>query len=374
MDRVKKPKSVGHRNDEMYMELKEIIREKALEYLPAKSLRRHTGVSKEWKHRISSPFFAHCQSNSFQEISGFFCQTDASDASFISLDASLYGIPDPSLNFLPDKVTIKSSSYGLLCCQGQTGTRPYYICNPVTQQWKELPKPEANHGSEPAVVLIFKPSLLDFVVEFKLVCAFPSEHLCVSSDLNICEFDIYSSSDNSWRRSRARISLSDRKIIPNSGVLADGIIYWQVKPSGILTFDLKKEQAAPCCFDWNGYYTCSNAYFGELNGKLCCARLQLLTSTLDMLELPEFKNTREMNSGSRTSDKEPVILSNSLFSLYAYHNVTVELMYLGETFVVIRFGSVVVLYNLETEDVKQLCSAAEEYTTVVPYVNSLVEI
>ncbi|WCJ24880.1 Galactose oxidase/kelch repeat superfamily protein [Euphorbia peplus] len=363
MHRAKKPNLSGaHRNDQIYMELNEIIREKSLQYLPAKSLRRYTGVSKDWKLHISSPFFAHSQSNSFQDISGFFFQTGASAPSFVSLDAAAYGIPNPSLTFLPDKVNIKSSSYGLLCCQGQTGTRPYYICNPVTQRWKELPKPKAYHGSDPALVLIFKPSLLNFVVEFKLVCAFTSAR--VSSDLNICEFDIYSSSDNSWRRSHERISLPNRKIIPSSGVHADGIIYWKTKSSGILTFDLKKEQATPSDFDWDGYYCCSETYFGELNGKLCCARVHLPRLNIELLEYPEFNSIKY---------KEPVIFGGYLFSLDEELSVMAELMHVGGKVAVIQLGSVVVLYNLETQDVKELC-AAEENTRWIPYVNSLVEI
>ncbi|WCJ24879.1 F-box family protein [Euphorbia peplus] len=365
MNRAKKPNlSVAHRNDQIYMELKEIIREKALEYLPAKSLRRFTGVSKDWKLHISSPFFAHSQSNSFQDVSGFFFQTGASVPSFVSLDAAAYGIPDPSLTFLPDKVNIKSSSYGLLCCQGQTGTRPYYICNPATQQWKELPKPEAHHGLDPALVLIFEPSLLNFVVEFKIVCAFPSKHVCGSSDLNICEFDIYSSSKKSWRRSYERVSLRDRKIIPNTGVHAGGIIHWKMTEGAILTFDLKKERGKHSDFGWDGYYCCSDTYFGELNGRLCCARVHQPTLNIELLEYPEFNSIKF---------KEPVIFGDYLYSLYEDFCCMADVMYVGEKIVVIQFGNAVVLYNLETQDLKELC-AAEKNTRLIPYVNSLVEI
>ncbi|WCJ24883.1 F-box family protein [Euphorbia peplus] len=359
MNRGKKPNlSVANRNNQIYMDLKDIIREKALQYLPAKCLRRYTGVCREWKLYISTPFFAHNQSNSFQQVSGLFCQYGASQPSFISLDPNAYGIPDPSLSFLPEKVNIKSSSNGLLCCRGETGARPYYICNPVTRQWKKLPKSDSNHGPDPALVLVFKPSLLNFVAEFKIVCAF-------QSDLDGCEFDIYSSSDNSWKTSR-EIFFGDKNIIPNSGVHVDGILYWQTKFRGILAFDLKNERSSLL----GGYYSTAGGHFGEYKGKLCCARLSGPLLCIDILA-NAHSNTMQMNSKAKAWNSKKVGLSNSLFE---GRTGAAKLMFVGGEVVVIRFGSMVLSYNWDSKDIEQLSSAAEDYTVMIPYVNSLVEI
>jgi hypothetical protein len=174
MDRGKRSNNIiANRNNKIYMDLKDIIREHTLPFLPAKSLFRFKTVCRDWKLQISTPFFAHNQSNCFHDVSGLFCQSRSNPPSFISLDPNSYGVPDPSLQFLPEPVDIKTSSNGLLCCQGHTGDKAYYICNPVTKQWKKLPKPNAYHGSDPSLVLMFEPSLLNFVAEYKLICAFP---------------------------------------------------------------------------------------------------------------------------------------------------------------------------------------------------------
>lgn len=205
----------------MYLDLKGIIREQALPFLPAKSLRRFRGVCREWKLQIATPFFAHNQSNSFHDISGFFCQSPPNLPSFISFDPSAYGVPDPSLKFLSEPVDIRTSSNALLCCQGRGGRNPYYICNHVTKQWKVLPKPNCSHGSDPALVFIFEPSILNFVAEYKLLCAFPY----VDFDCEY-EFEIYSSTDGVWKVF-GEIYFGNKKLLPRSGVYVNGIAYWQ---------------------------------------------------------------------------------------------------------------------------------------------------
>ncbi|CAL5372460.1 unnamed protein product [Camellia sinensis] len=141
------------------------------------------------------------------------------------------------MKFLPEPIDIRASSNGLICCQGQTGDKPYYICNPVTRQLKKLPKTNADHGLDPAVVLVFEPSLLNFVADYKLVCAFPS----VDFD-NATEFEIYSSTDGSWKIS-GEICFASKKLVPRSGIYVDGVVYWQAKHHGIVAFDLTKDRS-----------------------------------------------------------------------------------------------------------------------------------
>ncbi|CAL5375657.1 unnamed protein product [Camellia sinensis] len=141
------------------------------------------------------------------------------------------------MKFLPEPIDIRASSNGLICCQGQTGDKPYYICNPVTRQLKKLPKTNADHGLDPAVVLVFEPSLLNFVADYKLVCAFPS----VDFD-NATEFEIYSSTDGSWKIS-GETCFASKKLVPRSGIYVDGVVYWQAKHHGIVAFDLTKDRS-----------------------------------------------------------------------------------------------------------------------------------
>ncbi|KAJ9172793.1 hypothetical protein P3X46_016001 [Hevea brasiliensis] len=355
MDRGKKPTTFfANRNNKIYMDLKDIIRENTLRYLPAKSLRRCTSVCREWKLYISTPFFAHSQSNSFHDLSGFYCQSHSSQPSFISLDPIAYGVPDPSLKFLPEPVDIRCSSNGLLCCQGRTGYKAYYICNPVIQQWKKLPKPDANHGCDPALVLVFEPSLLNFVADYKLICAF-------QSDLDGYEFDIYSSAEGSWRTS-GEICFGNRQIVPSTGVHVDGIVYWQSR-STIVAFDLTSERSTLI-------YSYSSGSLGKVNGKLCSASIQGSKLTIAELSNP-YTNTMQMHSKTRAWSVKNVTLNDSVF---AGQTDQKSVLFIGGKIVVIRLGSTLISYDTRTNDIKQLATEVDYDPRMIPYVNSLVEV
>lgn len=355
MDRGKKPVSYfENRNNKIYMDLKDIIRENTLRYLPAKSLRRCTSVCRDWKLYISNPFFAHNQSNSFHDLSGFFCQSHLSLPSFLSLEPVAYGVPDPSLKFLPEPVDIRCASNGLLCCQGRTEYKAYYICNPVTQQWKKLPKPDANHGSEPALVLVFEPSLLNFVADYKLICAF-------QSDLDGLEFDIYSSAEGCWRTS-GEICFGNRQIVPCTGVYVDGIVYWQGR-SAIIAFDLTSERSTL-------HYSYSYGSLGKVNGKLCSASIH--GSKLTIAELSNaYANTMQMHSKTKAWSVKNVTLDNSVF---AGPTDQENVLCIKGEIVVIRLGRTLISYNMKTTDIKQLATEADYQPRMIPYVNSLVEV
>lgn len=62
------------------------------------------------------------------------------------------------------------------------------------------------------VVLVLDPSLINFVVEYKLVCDF-------ASDLERYEFEIYSSVNGSWK------VLAEIKLFPRTSVHVNSIIY-----------------------------------------------------------------------------------------------------------------------------------------------------
>lgn len=360
MDRGKRPnKFVANRNNKMYMDLRDIIREHALPFLPAKSLFRVQVVCRDWKLQISTPFFAHNQSLSYQSLSGLFCQLPFNPPSFISIDPKSCGLPDPSLAFLPEPVDIRASSNGLICCQGRTGLKAYYICNPVTKQWKTLPNSNANHGPDPAIVLVFEPSLLNFVADYKLVCAFPS----VDFD-NATEFEIYSSSEGAWKVS-GEICFASKKLVPRSGVCVDGVVYWQSKVHGIVAFDLTKDRSQLI----QGH---SGATLGMINGKLCSAHANGRSITVSVLA-NVYSNTMQMHSNARTwKEKTRFCIDNSVSAGSAYEQVAV--LSVGCNVVLVQIGKTILSYNLNTKRTKTVCSAAESDIRCVSYVNSLVYI
>ncbi|KAB2051618.1 hypothetical protein ES319_A12G066700v1 [Gossypium barbadense] len=174
---------------------------------------------------------------------------------FMSLDPRAYGVPDPSLTFLPEPVDVRTSYNGLLCCQGRTAYRPYYICNPANKQWKELPKPDDDHGPDPALVLVFEPPIMNFTADYKLVCPFPSE-------LGGYKFEVYSSDRGSWRTSGEIRFDDNEKLLPKTGAHVNGIVYWP-STRGVTSFDLNSELCR--------LFSSNLENLGMINGKLCAA-------------------------------------------------------------------------------------------------------
>ncbi|OMO56886.1 hypothetical protein CCACVL1_26197 [Corchorus capsularis] len=361
MDRGKRATNLfGNKNCKIYMGLKDIIRENALAHLPAKSLFRCNGVCRDWKLQISTPFFAHNQSNCFQSTSGFFYQTTSGEPSFMSVDPKAYGVPDPSLSFLPEPVDVRSSSNGLLCCQGRTGYRAYYVCNPVTKQWKKLPKPDNDHGADPAVVLVFEPSLLNFIAEFKLVCAFKSE-------LDGLEFDIYCSQKGSWRTS-GEICFANITLSPKSGVYVNGTVYWR-SGYGFTSFDLKSER---CQFQ--SQYYASGGVLGSMNGKLCVADLRGNRLSFSVLS-NTHSNTMQLKSNAKPWDQ---IQHDNITDVMGVDNTWKYngcIKHIGGDIVLIQNGSTYSSYDMK----KKTATTLGEFnvasnSAIVGYVNSLVEL
>lgn len=349
-------------NSKLFMDLKDIIREQALPFLPAKSLFRFLAVCRDWKLQISAPFFHHNQSLCCRTISGLFCQTPENLPVFIPIHPKSSGVPDPSLSFLPEPVVIRASSNGLLCSQGRNEDRYYYLCNPVTKQWKRLPKPTACHGSDPAIVLIFEPSLLNFVPEYKLICAFQSADFDEAT-----EFEIYSSKNNSWNVS-GEISFGAKKVAPRSGVHVNGVVYWNMVCGGILSFDLTKDRSQFL----ESYYYGSNCVLGTFNGRLCKVSIHGHSVLINVL-VNIHTNTMQMHSRSKMWDTlQSVLLDSDVLKLDA---IGCKVVSVSSDILVVKSGNKLYSYDFKSKETKALSQPAESIDAIcVPYVNSLVQL
>jgi F-box interacting protein len=227
------PKHLMLKND---MKISDVTMNEALEYLPAKFLLNCKAVSKKWNHWISSSFFAHRQSTHFKDFSGLFCQLPGELPEFISIDSVSYGVPTPSLNFLPESVYIRDSCNGLVCCQSCFYYGVYYICNPVTKQWVKIPEPNLYHGLEVSIALAFEPHTLNFDANFEIVC------VVSLPDHPVQYFEIYSSRTNTWRVAETTCcELGDVKL-NSGGFYYNGILYWETPAGCILAFNLNNEE------------------------------------------------------------------------------------------------------------------------------------
>lgn len=373
MDRRSKKPLGTMSKTKIYMGLEEIMREYGLRHLPAKALHRSLAVCKDWKRQISSPFFIHNQSITFSSISGFFVQSPGKPLSFISHDQMAYGVPDQELKFLPEPVDLKATSNGLLCCRGRTGDKPYYVCNPVNQQWKKLPKPNANHGSDPAIALEFEPSLLNFLAEYKVLCVFPSIDI-----EGAFEFEIYSSVQDSWKVS-SEMFFSSTWLHCTRGTIVNGVAYWHITTGKILIFDLKKEKASEMyAHGACGYgaprtrQSYSYSYLGFMHGQLCISWMSNLSIGVYTLPYPantmpgSFKIWPQMYRAQLNTADIQVGGINRLQVLLPWDNL-----------IVLQAGGKIFIHDTRTRTTT-LCSDSHidsvYQVEVFPYVNSLVSL
>lgn len=111
--------------------------------LPVKSLFRIKCVCKLWRRLASDSYFRLL----YNEISvknpmvlvEFTETTFKSRSSLICVD-NLRGVSEFSLDFIEDRVKVRASCNGLLCCSSIPEKGVYYVCNPMTREYKLLPR------------------------------------------------------------------------------------------------------------------------------------------------------------------------------------------------------------------------------------------
>ncbi|GMI78339.1 hypothetical protein HRI_001503200 [Hibiscus trionum] len=344
------PKYV-HRKE---VRLEDILKDHALHLLPAKSLFRFKTVSRGWDRWISSPLFAHRQTTCFKNISGLFFQVGDLNPSFISFDPDACGVPDPSLQFLPEPVYVRTSCKGLLCCQS-VGESVYYICNPVTTEFKRLPKPTLYHGAQAAIVLVFEPQLLNFNESYELACAVTFPHHPV------VYFEIYSSRSSSWRVSDTICCELDSLELHNGGYYMKGVVYWETSSGVILAFDLKNEQYGILPLPANGRRY-GNGILTAKQGELCYI-------------FPHYHDnvcTIHIHGNMDMSLKSVINLTYDVGITFGVCRV---LGFINDDTLILTFGTRVISYHVKENKV-ELISTSEggACTTYVPYVNSLVSV
>ncbi|KAK6125705.1 hypothetical protein DH2020_040555 [Rehmannia glutinosa] len=111
----------------------------------------------------------------------------------------------------------------------------YFICNPASEKWTELPCPKFYHGYEPATILAFEPSALNIEAHYELICAVQI------LDHPIISFEMYSSTSGSWRISETSFVEFGGLSFTGNNFYMNGIAYWETSQRKVVAFDLKNE-------------------------------------------------------------------------------------------------------------------------------------
>ncbi|XP_004287908.1 PREDICTED: uncharacterized protein LOC101305105 [Fragaria vesca subsp. vesca] len=357
----------GEKKASENIDINDVTMEYVLPFLPAKTLCRFRSVGKQWDKWISTPFFIHKQAHSFRDISGFFSQLPGEKPSFVSLNRDAYGIPNPSLDFLPESITVRTTCNGLLCCESCDGENTYYICNPVNKQWTVLPKnyePESGtsvltkiyHGPESVLALAFETSVLEFAEHFQLVCAFSLPDQPV-----IC-FDIYSSRSRYWKRSKTECCEIDALHLTGHGLFLKGMVFWETLAGTILAFNLKEEQYGilplPCR---SGPHGVMAVMYGEL-----CYILPVLEDSVYTLKIYGDMDMKL---------KHIIRLADGIFT--NYDEELRALACVNDDVVIVLLGMKLIAYHVKAEKadiIQSYIGTSAGYAGYLPYVNSLVQV
>ncbi|KAL1359013.1 hypothetical protein HN51_004233 [Arachis hypogaea] len=111
--------------------------------LPVKPLLRCKTVCKLWYKLLFDKYFIQV----YNEVSrkNPMILVEISDSSLVSKSSlicvdNLRGVSEFSLDFLNDRVKVRASCNGLLCCSSIPDKGVFYVCNPVTREFRLLPK------------------------------------------------------------------------------------------------------------------------------------------------------------------------------------------------------------------------------------------
>ncbi|WCJ23257.1 F-box family protein [Euphorbia peplus] len=110
--------------------------------LPVKSLFRAKSVCKIWYRLSFDKYFIRLYNELAVKNPTVLVEiSDSSEfkSSLVCID-NLRGVSEFSLDFLKDRVKIRACCNGLLCCSSIPDKGVYYICNPMTREFRLLPR------------------------------------------------------------------------------------------------------------------------------------------------------------------------------------------------------------------------------------------
>jgi F-box interacting protein len=182
----------------------------------------------------------------------------------------------PSFSFLDlavsgARVEILQSVSGLFLCRFRSDK--YLVCNPTTRKYTVIPRPVLMEEEKVVhFVLAFEPSESP---HYKIVCVKSSTHFTQDNgDLGVCQIDIYSSENKTWRSTSCRFNGSDYIQPDKTAVYWKGIVHFvnnDLMGYQSFDFDIKEERfCGPNAMQYTPhmYPNTPLRYLGECRGYL----------------------------------------------------------------------------------------------------------
>nr|AUS89437.1 putative F-box protein [Sesuvium portulacastrum] len=217
-------------DQEIWKEFPEDLLEAVIARLPIATFFRFRSVCRKWNSLLSSHSFSEHCAQVPQSQPWFYTITHENVNTGAIYDPSMRKWRHPTIPSLPPKVILLPvASAGGLICFLDIGHRYFYICNPLTHSWKELPARSVKVWSRVAVGMIRTGN--STTGGYKI--------LWVGRD---GEYELYDSCKNSWARPgnlpssiKLPLSLNFRSHTASIGTT---IYFMRSDPEGIVSYDM----------------------------------------------------------------------------------------------------------------------------------------
>lgn len=214
---------------QIWKDFPEDLFEAVIARLPIATFFRFRSVCRKWNSLLSSQSFSQHCSQVQQANPWFYTITHENVSSGAIYDPSLKKWHHPSISSMLTKMIIfPVASAGGLVCFHDISHRNFYVCNPLTQSFKELPARSVKVWSRIAVGMTVGSSTRGGYKILWLGC--DGEH------------EVYDSVKNSWTRpgnmpSNIKVPLSLN--FQSQTVSVDGTLYFmRSDPEGVVSYDM----------------------------------------------------------------------------------------------------------------------------------------
>ncbi|KAF8408431.1 hypothetical protein HHK36_007583 [Tetracentron sinense] len=214
----------------IWKEFPEDLFEAVIARLPVATFFRFRTVCQKWNSLLASHSFSQHCAEVPRCYPWFYTITHENVNTGAMYDPFLKKWHHPSIPYLPTKIIILPvASAGGLVCFLDIGHRNFYVCNPLTQSFKELPARSVGVWSHVAVGMTLNGNTVGG--GYKI--------LWVGCD---GEHEVYDSAKNTWTRPGSIPSSIKQPLSLNfrsQAVSIDGTLYFmRTDPEGILSYDM----------------------------------------------------------------------------------------------------------------------------------------